>query len=225
MICVPAAVCRAAALAEAAAAGAAAALICAGGFAEAGRPAVGHQRDAGRGRRPTPASGLLGPNTSGFLVPARGLTASFVPAPPRCRPGRVAVVAASGGVNHALAFLLAEAGHGVSLAVGLGNAVDVDRGRRARPPRRRSGRPAPSRCTSSRSPTGRGWLAAVARLTAPKPVVALVVGRNDVGAFAALAHRRPGHVVAHHPGRAARRPARCSSTTSGSWSTPSARCR
>ena len=39
--------------------------------------------------------------------------------------GPVAIVAASGGVNHALAFLLTETGVGVSLAVGVGGAVDV----------------------------------------------------------------------------------------------------
>ena len=66
---------------------------------------------------------VLGPNTSGFVVPGLGLIASFVPAAAALPTGRVAVVAASGGVNHAVAFLLQEAGHGVSLAVGLGNGV------------------------------------------------------------------------------------------------------
>lgn len=101
-----------------------AALVCAGGFAEVGSDGDAYQRKllevaAGYGIR------ILGPNTSGFLVPSRRLTASFVPGAADVPAGRVAVVAASGGVNHALAHLLAEAGHLVSLAVGLGNAADV----------------------------------------------------------------------------------------------------
>jgi acetyltransferase len=67
---------------------------------------------------------LLGPNTSGFFAPRMGLFASFVPGVGRVPAGGVAVVAASGGVNHALAFALANAGNGVSLGVGIG-AADV----------------------------------------------------------------------------------------------------
>lgn len=98
--------------------------MCAGGFAEVGSDGDAYQRKllevaAGYGIR------ILGPNTSGFLVPSRRLTASFVPGAADVPAGRVAVVAASGGVNHALAYLLAEAGHLVSLAVGRGNAADV----------------------------------------------------------------------------------------------------
>ncbi|MCX6466308.1 MAG: CoA-binding protein, partial [Pseudonocardiales bacterium] len=123
MICVPAAAC-ADVLADAARAGAGAAVICGGGFAEAGGPGVGFQ-DAVAAVVADTGIRLLGPNTSGFLAPHAGVTASFVPGVAQVRPGRVAVVAASGGVNHALAFLLAVAGHGVSLAVGIGNGVDV----------------------------------------------------------------------------------------------------
>jgi acetate---CoA ligase (ADP-forming) len=181
VLCVPAAV-TASALAEAAAGGARAAVVCGGGFAEAGPEGERHQAALARVAAETGVR-VLGPNTSGFLVPGRGLTASFVPGAAALPAGRVAVVAASGGVNHALAFLLAEAGHGVSLAVGLGNAVDV-------------GAPdvldhlADDPATTAVAlhvesvADGPRLLAAVARLTARKPVVALVVGRHDVGAFA-----------------------------------------
>jgi acyl-CoA synthetase (NDP forming) len=181
LLCVPAAV-TASALAEAAAGGARAAVVCGGGFAEAGAEGERHQEALARVAAETGIR-VLGPNTSGFLVPGRGLTASFVPGAATVPAGRVAVVAASGGVNHALAFLLAEAGHGVSLAVGLGNAVDV-------------GAPdvldhlADDPATTAVAlhvesvADGPRLLAAVARLTARKPVVALVVGRHDVGAFA-----------------------------------------
>ena len=181
VLCVPAAV-TASALAEAAAGGARAAVVCGGGFAEAGPEGERHQEALARVAAETGIR-VLGPNTSGFLVPDRGLTASFVPGVADVPAGRVAVVAASGGVNHALAFLLTEAGHGVSLAVGLGNAVDV-------------GAPdvldhlADDPATTAVAlhvesvADGPRLLAAVARLTARKPVVALVVGRHDVGAFA-----------------------------------------
>jgi acetyltransferase len=182
MICVPAAAC-AAVLAEAAAAGARAAVICGGGFAESGGPGVAYQRALAEVVAETGIR-LLGPNTSGFIAPHASVTASFVPGVARVRPGRVALVAASGGVNHALAFLLTEAGHGVSLAVGLGNAVDV-------------GAPEVLEYLAEEPNTtavalhvesvadGPRLVAAVRRLAADRPVVALVVGRHDVGAFAA----------------------------------------
>jgi acetyltransferase len=182
MICVPAPACPAV-LAEAAVAGVGAAVICGGGFAEAGGAGVALQRQLAE----TVAASrirLLGPNTSGFLSPPTGLTASFVPGAALVRPGAVGVVAASGGVNHALAFLLTEAGHGVSLGVGLGNGVDVtaadvldhlaaDPGTRA------------IALHVESVADGRRLVAAVSRAAALKPVVALVVGRHDVGAFAA----------------------------------------
>ncbi|MFL6052828.1 MAG: acetate--CoA ligase family protein [Actinoallomurus sp.] len=182
MICVPAPVCPAV-LAEAAEAGVGAAVICGGGFAEAGGDGAALQQQlteivAGTRIR------LLGPNTSGFLAPSRGLTASFVPGAAAVPAGRIAVVAASGGVNHALCFLLAEAGHGVSLAVGLGNGVDV-----TAPDVMAYLADDPSTAAVAlhvESVTDGPRLVAAVRALAPhKPVVALVVGRHDVGEFAA----------------------------------------
>ncbi len=179
VVCVPAPFC-ADAVAEAAKAGATAALVCAGGFAESGhedyQQALTDVVDR-YGIR------LLGPNTSGFMVPSRKLTASFVPSAAEVPAGGVAVVAASGGVNHAVSFLLAEAGYGVSVAVGLGNSADVDAA------------DVLDYLLDDRSTTavalhiesvadGSRLAHAVAQLSARKPVVALVVGRNDVGEFA-----------------------------------------
>ena len=181
VLCVPAAV-TAQTIRDAAASGVGAAVVCAGGFAEAGGPGTQYQDDVAAAVADTGIR-LLGPNTSGFFVPGTGLTASFVPGVDGIRPGSVAVVAASGGVNHALSFLLAGAGVGVSLGVGLGNAVDI-------------GTPdvldylATDRNTSAVAlhiesvQDGPRLLAAVERLSRAKPVVALVVGRADVGAFA-----------------------------------------
>jgi acetyltransferase len=179
VVCVPAPA-SADAVAEAAKAGATAALVCAGGFAEAGHPeyqeALAEVVDR-YGIR------LLGPNTSGFLVPSRQLTASFVPSAASVPAGGVGVVAASGGVNHALSFLLAEAGYGVSVAVGLGNAVDVDT---VDVLDYLLDDPATTAVALHIESVAHGsrLAHAVARVSAMKPVVALVVGRNDVGEFA-----------------------------------------
>jgi acetyltransferase len=182
MICVPAAGCVPA-LAEAAEAGARAAIVYGGGFAEAGPDGVARQRElaavvAGTGIR------LLGPNTSGFFAPGAGLVASFVPGAAAVPAGRIAVVAASGGVNHALAFLLAGAGHGVSLAVGLGNGADVTAEDVLDHLAGRADTAAVALHIESVA-DGRRLVAAVARLVPTRPVVALVVGRHEVGAFAA----------------------------------------
>jgi acetyltransferase len=182
MICVPATACPQA-LAEAAAAGVRAAVICGGGFAEAGGEGIGLQQELTEVVTRTGIR-LLGPNTSGFFAPAAGLTASFVPGAGSVPAGRVAVVAASGGVNHAVAFLLAEAGQGVSLAVGLGNGVDITApdvlDYLAGDPQTAAVALHVESVTD-----GRRLVSSVHALTARKPVVALVVGRHDVSDFGA----------------------------------------
>jgi acetate---CoA ligase (ADP-forming) len=170
------------AIADAARAGVGAAVVCTGGMAEAGGAGVGLQR---RAADAAAASGLrmLGPNTSGFLVPRRRLFASFVPAAAEIPAGPVGVVAQSGGVCHALAFLLGDRRCGVSLAVGLGNAADVDAAavldHLASDPETRA---IALHLEGIRD--GRRLTAAVARAAAVKPVVALKVGRSDVDGFA-----------------------------------------
>lgn len=181
MLCVPAAV-SAVALADAAAVGVGAAVVCGGGFAEAGTEGARHQAALTAVATETGIR-VLGPNTSGFLVPAQRLTASFVPGAAGVPAGCIAVVAASGGVNHAVAFLLAESGHGVSVAVGVGNGADVTApdvlDYLAADPHT-----AAVALHVESVADGPRLVAAVSRLAAAKPVVALVVGRHDVAAFA-----------------------------------------
>ncbi|WP_406223729.1 acetate--CoA ligase family protein [Streptomyces canus] len=179
--CIPAAV-TADALREAAAAGARAALVCAGGFAEAGGDGALHQQALTEVVRDTGIR-VLGPNTSGFLAPHRRLTASFVPGAPDLEPGPVAVVAASGGVNHALAFALAEAGVGLRLGVGLGNSLDVTQADVLNHLADDDGVRAVALHVETAA-EGRRLTEAVRRLTDRVPVVALVVGRSDIGDFA-----------------------------------------
>jgi acetyltransferase len=180
VLCVPASA-TAGALAEAAAAGVRAALVCAGGFAEAGGAGLAHQADVAAVVADTGLR-LLGPNTSGFLAPGRQLVASFVPGADTVPAGTVSLVAGSGGILHALAFLLAGAGVGLHLGVGIGNGVDVTAADVL--DHLGGGPPGPVALHVEGVTDGRRLVEAVERLTEKVPVVALVVGRNDVGDFA-----------------------------------------
>jgi acetyltransferase len=163
-------------------AGIATALVCAGGFAEVGE--AGAENEAAL-RSAALDSGVrvLGPNTSGFFVPSTGLRASFVPGVARLRPGRVAVVASSGGVNHMLAFRLARSGVGVSLGVGIGAGLGVDHADVLDYLATDSDTTAVALHLENVS-DGPRLLAVVRRLSKIKPVVALVVGRRAESAFA-----------------------------------------
>ncbi|MFY0408720.1 acetate--CoA ligase family protein [Solicola sp. PLA-1-18] len=181
VICVPAAAC-ADVVREAADVGIRAALICAGGFAEAGGEGLEHQRRLADAARQTGVR-VLGPNTSGFFVPGLGLRASFVPGVATLQPGAVGVVAASGGVNHALAFALQRVGSGLSLGVGIGAGFDITS---TDVVEHLADDPA-TRAIALHVETvadGDALLAAVRHATRTTPVVALVVGQNDVGDFA-----------------------------------------
>ena len=170
------------ALTDAAEAGVRAAVVCAGGFAESGPDGVALQERVTAVARETGVR-LLGPNTSGFMNPADRVTANFMPAVAELRAGSVGVVAQSGGVNLAIAFMLERAGVGLRLGIGLGNAVDVDF-------------PelvdflAEDEATTAIGlhlegvADGPGLVAALRRATPRKPVVAFKVGRSDVSEFA-----------------------------------------
>ena len=163
-------------------AGIRAALICAGGFGEVGGDGARRQTQLGEIARDSGLR-LLGPNTSGFVNPHHRLTASFVPAARAIAPGSIAIVAQSGGVHHALGFLAQNSGAGLSLGVGLGNAVDV-------------GFDEVLSYVAEDAHTqvialhiegtndGRRLHDAVANITPRKPVVALKVGRSNVDTFA-----------------------------------------
>lgn len=181
VLCVPAAV-TAAALADAAAGGVRAALVCAGGFAESGADGERYQAELSR---VVAESGvrLLGPNTSGYFRPQLGLVASFVPGAATIPAGPVGIVATSGGVNHALAFELASAGTGVSLAVGIGAGADVTQADVLAYLADDAATAAVGLHVESVA-DGAYLLDVVRRVSSIKPVVALVVGRSDVGSFA-----------------------------------------
>ncbi|MDK7330307.1 acetate--CoA ligase family protein [Micrococcus luteus] len=181
ILCVPAAA-TAQTLRAAAASGVQAALVCAGGFAEAGGSGVQYQQDVADVVRETGIR-VLGPNTSGFFVPHLGLRASFVPGVSAIGAGPVGVISSSGGVNHAVSFRLQQAGVGVSLGVGLGAGIDVTA------PDVIDYLAADPHTTAialhiETVTDGPRMMEAICRATAVKPVVALVVGKNDVAEFA-----------------------------------------
>ena len=126
---------------------------------------------------------LLGPNTSGFINPRERCSASFVHRCEEIEAGHVAVVAQSGGVNISLCFLLRELGEGVSLAVGIGNAADVDVSdvldQLADDPRTAS-----IALHLEGVADGKRLLKTLRRVTPKKPVCAVVAGRADIGEFA-----------------------------------------
>lgn len=95
----------------------------AGGFAESG--ADGERRQERIAEITGGDIRLLGPNTSGFVVPKAKLFASFASGVDRLQSGSVAVIAQSGGVAHSLAFRAVEEGWGLSAMVGLGNRADI----------------------------------------------------------------------------------------------------
>jgi acetate---CoA ligase (ADP-forming) len=169
-------------VAECAGAGARAAIVCAGGFAEAGE--AGAELEALAGRAAAEAGmRLLGPNTSGLVNPVDGVRATFLSTARAILPGRVAIVAQSGGVNLAVALAAASEGLGVRLAIGLGNAIDVGHAELldylAADPETSA---IALHLEGARD--GRALAGAVARAAASKPVVALVLGEADVSDFA-----------------------------------------
>ncbi|EMQ96717.1 CoA-binding domain-containing protein [Paeniglutamicibacter gangotriensis Lz1y] len=163
-------------------AGVTAAVICAGGFSESGDEGSALQQQAVHVAT-THGIRLLGPNTSGFMNPRLGLFANFMPSVTTLSPGPVAVVAQSGGVNLALAFMLDHAGIGTSLSVGLGNGADVGfvevLDHLANDPETTA-----VALHVEGVADGAALMDAVLRVSTRKPVIAIKVGKNDVGDFA-----------------------------------------
>jgi acetyltransferase len=157
-------------------------VVHAGGFAESGDDGVALQEATAAALDGSPTR-LLGPNTSGFLAPPLGLCASFVASAQAISSGPLAIVAQSGGVNHALAFAAAAEGLGVHLAVGLGNAADVGFADVLDHLALDDEVGVVALAIEGLS-EGRAVVAAIERLADRVPVVALKVGRTDVNAFA-----------------------------------------
>lgn len=156
--------------------------IISGGFGETGETGAALQNELASTCRQTGLR-LLGPNTSGFINPGARCVASFVPGVDRLGTGRVAVVAQSGGVNLSISFLIDHLGEGISIAAGLGNAVDVDTADMLDMLFEDEGTEAIALHLEGVA-GGRRLFEVLSRVTPRKPVVALVAGRADIGDFA-----------------------------------------
>jgi acetyltransferase len=168
-------------LRECAETGAGAAIVHSGGWGESGPAGVLLQAELEEIARKTGLR-ILGPNTSGFFAPPERLCASFVRTARELPSGGLAIVAQSGGVNHALAFLAAAEGLGIRLGVGLGNAADIGF---ADVLHALAGDAAVEVVALAIEGVadGRSLVEAVERVAAGVPVVALKTGRTDVDAF------------------------------------------
>jgi len=157
-------------------------LIVSGGFAESGEEGAAIQRELGELCQ---ASGfrLLGPNTAGFVNMNISLSATFVAGREHLTKGNVAVVAQSSGINFTITFLIARYGLGVSCAIGVGNAIDVDVSDILEFLAEDPGTDAIALHLEA-IPTGRRLHDTLRKVTPKKPVVAMVVGRQDIGEFA-----------------------------------------
>lgn len=167
---------------DAAARGVGGVFIISGGFGETGEQGAQLQEQLAEVCRSTGLR-LLGPNTSGYINTHERCVASFVPGVDQLQKGSVAVVAQSGGVNLSISFLLDQLGKGVSLAVGLGNAVDVN----SADVIEMLGEAPTTKAIALHLegvPNGRALFDALRKVTPVKPVVALVAGRADIGEFA-----------------------------------------
>jgi acetyltransferase len=189
-LCIPAAAC-AAALREAATCGAGAALIVGGGFGETGT-AEGKARQAEiLAICRTAGIRLLGPNTAGFGNLSRTIAASFWAGLNALPRGNISIVAQSSGVSIIIATQLQNLGYGINLSVGLGNSIDVT-------PADVIDYLADDDNTAVIAlyfegvPDGRHLCDAIRRTVPRKPVVALTVGRADIGTFA---HSHTGNMV------------------------------
>jgi len=181
VLAVPAPACPAL-LREASEIGAGAALVLGGGFAESGADGQKIQDEIVGICRETGIR-LLGPNTGGFADPINKLVASFSISFRKIPPGSIAIVSQSGGMSLILACMLENDGFGVSLTAGLGNSINIDSADMI------------DYLAEDENTTvimlyleglsdGRRLYEAVNRATRLKPVVALTIGRTDIGEFA-----------------------------------------
>jgi acyl-CoA synthetase (NDP forming) len=158
-------------------------MIVTSGFSEVGTEGEGLQERlktlcTERGIR------VIGPNTAGFMDPSRKLYASFVPELDSLDAGNVGVVSQSGAMNMVLSFLAKQAGLGVSLAIGLGNMMDVAHADLV-------SYLAEDDTTdviiiyAEGISRGRDLYEAIKLAVPKKPVVVLMVGKADIAEFAA----------------------------------------
>ncbi|MBF8270244.1 MAG: acyl-CoA synthetase [Gammaproteobacteria bacterium] len=181
ILAIPATACPAL-LREAASINAGAALIMGGGFAESGEDGRLIQEEI-KNICKTTGIRLLGPNTGGFADPINKLVASFSVSFAKIPPGSIAIISQSGGISLILACMLENDGFGISLTAGLGNCVDIDGADMIDYLADDDATKVIMLYMEGLS-DGRRLYEAVRRATLKKPLVALTIGRSDIGEFA-----------------------------------------
>jgi len=169
-------------LREAVAAGAGAALILGGGFAETGDEGKLIQDELVSICKESGIR-LLGPNTGGFADPVNKLVASFSVSFQKLQPGSIGIISQSGGISLILACMLENDDFGISLTAGLGNSIDIDGADLIEYLADDENTRAIMLYMEGLS-DGRRLYEAVNKATARKPLIALTIGRNDIGEFA-----------------------------------------
>lgn len=178
---IPAAACVEA-VREAIACGCGGGLIVSGGFAESGPEGAAIQNQI---LELCQSSGfrLLGPNTAGFVNMSIDLMATFAAGRDDIKRGHVAVVSQSSGINFVVTFAVHKLGLGVSSAIGVGNSIDTDISDVLEFLAEDEGTHAIAIHIEG-IPAGRRLYETLKRVTPKKPVIALIVGREDVAEFA-----------------------------------------
>ena len=181
ILAVPAPACPEA-MREAAAIGAGSTVILSGGFGEAGEEGQKFQDEIQAICKQTGLR-MLGPNTGGFADPVNKLVASFSVSFEKLKPGSVSIISQSGGISLILACMLENDGFGLSLTAGLGNSVDID-GADLIEYLAEDEHTKVIALYMEGLRDGRRLYEAVRKATLKKPVVALTIGRADIGEFA-----------------------------------------
>jgi acetyltransferase len=126
---------------------------------------------------------VIGPNTAGFMNPGRRLLVTFVPETSVLQPGNVGIISQSGAINIIFSYLAHQAGLGISLAVGLGNMMDVAHDEVVTYLAEDSQTDVILVYAEGIS-RGRELFDAVRKAIPRKPVIVLLVGKTDIGEFA-----------------------------------------
>ena len=100
-------------------------VIISSGFKETGEEGAQLEREIDRIRKKY-GMRIMGPNCVGFVRPALGLNASFLPGNPS--PGNIAFISQSGALGGAILDWAVSAGIGFSLFASLGSMLDIDFG-------------------------------------------------------------------------------------------------
>lgn len=132
---------------------------------------------------------ILGPNCMGFINRYRDIDTFFVPLETLVRPkkGNIAVVSQSGALLYYILESIKSWGRGISLAVGYGNAIDINESDIYEYLSEDKYTSLVISYLESVS-NGRRFIHAAQRLSQKKPLIILKSGKSSLGQYATLSH-------------------------------------